>query len=214
MTEPNKETTDKITVPWFASTNDLRHFDPGFDRLAKAAADNISAPTLLLTRANYFENLILSSLHHCPVFVIWLPLAYSASIFSLGRAVPVAGTKLAPDLSERTLVLKWVSTGFAFSVEVEPLSSCIEERIYGAIPVIFATETQTAVTELSIDDGLLTDLSYESRYCDEYAPPGLPKFVAREDMNNRLNATFKLDGAGNKIILLHIRRAISAEISA
>ncbi len=208
MTNTIRQTVDEMQKkPRCESTLDLRALDSGYDSLAKSAAEKVSVPTILLTRAEHFEKLIPKSLQRCPAFVIWLPDDFSDDIFDLAYMTPTVGMRTCPDLTECDPVISWACAGFAFTAFAKALHpSILEQQKDGAIVVIFATTHKTSITAMAIDSELIRAVNHQWERCENYAPT---KDELKAAAGRRVDPyNFELDDKGNRVILLRPRRAV------
>lgn len=212
LTATRQSVSDLKRSPWCAATQEFREKDSGFDALAQAAYDKISEPTILLTRAEYFEGLTLECLLHRPAFVVWLPQEYSELIFDLAHAIPSIYTHTSPDLKERELMVRWDASDFSFAAAERHLHSSLQwQKNDGAISVIFATDSCAAMTALSIDADFWQDLSNESGHCGEhYCPSSVYTSDELRGAADRRGEPYEceFDDEGRRVILLRPRRAV------
>ncbi len=196
---------------WYGSTEDIRALDSGFDAFAAVAIEQISQPSIVVTRGEFFERLVPPSLHNCPAVVIWLPKELSGEVFDLAYTDPTVGTWTSSDLTERDVVLSWHINGIAFTTFEATLHESFGEHQNGAaIAVIFATETHTAITALSIDSDFRQELSDAAARCgehyrasNEHSPQALRAAAKRKHDSSGL-----LDAEGRYVVFLRPRRAV------
>lgn len=212
LTATRQSVSDLKRNPWCAATQEFREKDSGFDALAQAADEKISEPTILLTRAEYFEGLTLECLRHRPAFVIWLPQEYSELIFDLAHSIPSIYTHTSPDLKERELMIRWEASGISFAAAERHLHSSLQwQKNDGAISVIFATDACAAMTAWSIDADFWQDLSDESSHCGEHYCPSrvyTPYELSAAAERRGEPYEYEFDAEGRRVILLRPRRAV------
>ncbi len=207
-----RQTVDELKKkPLCDSTLALRSADTGYDSLAKSAAEKISVPTILLTRAEHFEKLIPKCLHRCPAFIIWLPDDFSGDVFDLAHITPEVHNRTSLDLTECDPVIKWECSGFAFTAFAHSLTpSFVEQQVAGAIVVIFATSQKTSITAIAIDAELQEQLNHHWDIWEDYAPNfAHTEAELKAAAGRRVDPhEFELDARGNRVILLRPRRAV------
>lgn len=160
------------TRPWTASTYDMCQLDDGYDTFVRTAKDKICEPSIVLTPSRNFATLIPKCFHHSPAFVIWLPPQLEYVTYVLPQVTPKAREHTSMDLRKRDLVVSWTCVGKAFVVMASALKATIDKQVQeGAMPLIFASESHTAVSMLLLDDTLLSGLSTVGNRCGEHYQP-------------------------------------------
>lgn len=219
MTNPTCNIDDMLEESrWYAATQDLRDIDCAFDAVAQVADEKVFGPTLLITKGEFFQQLVPKSLHDCPAYLIWLPRVFSSSIFELAYALPTLGERTTATLTKRDLVFRWATADLAFTSFLDPLrQSMMEQHDNGAISVIFATDTHTAITALPIDVEFLEYLVYKDGLCNINYDPSY--YYSRDQlkaatMRKRDPDEFEFDDAGRKVVLLKSRRVAPSDYRA
>jgi len=180
LTERDRPMTEKIRAaivelkesPWTAATSDMCQLDDGFDAFVHTAKNKIYEPSIVVTAARHFSTLVPKGLHHSPALVIWLPPQLDFVPHLLPYVTPRVVEHTSTDLRKRDLVLDWTCMGKSFIAKVSPLKRSFDMQVGdGAIPLVFASETRTAVSALLLGDDFLDALSRVGSRCGEnYCP--------------------------------------------
>ncbi len=205
---------DLKTRPWTAATYDMCQLDDGYDLFVRTAKDRIYEPSIVVTHARHFATLVPKGLHHSPVFVIWLPPQLEDVTYVLPYATPKAKAHTSTDLRKRELVVSWTCTGRSFIAKVNALKASIDRQLCdGAIPLIIASETHTAVSALLLGDDFLDELSSVGNQCTNYCPESeftaeeLASAMRRKRALHNLSDDCLLLESGDSTVLLRPRRA-------
>jgi hypothetical protein len=158
--------------PWTAATYDMCQLDVGYETFVRTAKDKIYEPSIVVTSARNFETLMPKCLHHSPAFVIWLPPQLEYVTYVLPQVTPKAREHTSIDLRKRDLVVSWTCVGMSFLATMSALKASIAKQAQeGAMPLIIASETHTAVSVLLLDADFLEELTRAGNRCGEHYRP-------------------------------------------
>ncbi|CAM8635905.1 hypothetical protein MCEMSEM22_00789 [Comamonadaceae bacterium] len=198
--------------PLVDCTDFLGVVDQGFDAFAQAAKKSSSLPSLIVTNAAQFGVLIPKCLHTCTAFVVWLPSEFTEDIQELAHVTPFVYGRTSPDLQERDLMLAWGTSNFTFAGFADGLLSIIQsQKRGGAIPIIFATEVQAAISVLSVNMALQKSLTHTGSRCGQDFHPRQEfseEWLKAASKRRRDPSELELDPIGRPVVLLRPRTAL------
>lgn len=203
------------TRPWTASTNNMCQLDDGFGAFVRTAKDKIHEPSIVVTASRHFGTLIPKCLHHSPAFVIWLPPEFGHVAHVLPQLTPKASEYTSTNLRRRDVALSWTCFGKSYIAKVNELKASMERQAgEGALPLVIASETNTAVSVLLLDEVFLDELSLVGGRCGEnyhpereYTREELAAATKRKWAHRELADDFIFQEPSDFQVLLRPRRA-------
>ena len=154
--------------PWTAATQDLCQLDMGYDTFVRTASKGLYEPSIVVIASRNFPTLVPRGLHHSPALVIWLPTALDQATYLLPYVTPKAVAHTSADLRRRDLVVSWTCVGKSFLASLSALQASIDKQASeGALPLIIASETYTAISVLLLGEDFLKELSQTGSRCGE-----------------------------------------------
>lgn len=189
--------------------------DDGYGAFVRTAKEQIHEPSMVVTASRLFGTLIPRCLHHSPAFVMWLPPELGHVAHALPRVIPKAGERTSTDLRKRDLVLSWTCFGKAYVAKASPLRASMDRQAGdGAIPLVIASETHTAVSVLLLEDVFLDELSRVGGRCgenyrpeQEYTRAELAAAMKRKWAHRQSAEDFVFQAPSDFEVLLRPRRA-------